>query len=92
MKRSVILVGAVVALWSNLLYAQAPATCVSFKDAVNIETGLFASGVVIDDFNGDGAADLAVTNQNANNVSVLLGDGTGTFTGKTDFQILNQPP
>ncbi|MEO8678550.1 MAG: VCBS repeat-containing protein [Vicinamibacterales bacterium] len=52
---------------------------------MNIETGRFASGVVIDDFNADGAADLAVTNQNANNVSVLLGDGTGAFKGKTDF-------
>jgi FG-GAP-like repeat len=76
---------ACVVLCSHFLYAQAPATCLSFKDAVNIETGLFASGVVVGDFNADGAADLAVTNQNANNVSVLLGDGTGAFKGKTDF-------
>jgi hypothetical protein len=27
----------------------------------------------------DGAADIAVTNQNSNNVSILLGDGTGNF-------------
>ena len=74
-----------VVLCSNLLHAQAQTTCLSFKDAVNIETGLFASGVVIEDFNADGAADLAVTNQNANNVSILLGDGTGTFKGKMDF-------
>ena len=70
---------------ASLAYAQAPATCLSFKDAVNVPTGLFASGVVIEDFNNDGAVDLAVTNQNANNVSLLLGDGTGVFSRKTDF-------
>jgi hypothetical protein len=72
-------------LGSVQAYAQAPAACLGFRDAVNVDTGLFASGVVIDDFNHDGAADLAVTNQNANNVSILLGDGTGAFTRKTDF-------
>ena len=85
MTRNVITAGALVVLCSNPLYAQAPATCLSFKEAVNIQTGRFASGVVIEDFNADGAVDLAVTNQNSNNVSILLGDGTGTFKSKTDF-------
>jgi hypothetical protein len=85
MKRNVTTAGALAVFCSILLDAQVPATCPSFKEAVNIETGLFASGVVIEDFNADGAADLAVTNQNSNNVSVLLGDGTGTFKRKTDF-------
>ncbi len=31
------------------------------------------------DFNGDGKLDLALTNQNANQVDVLLGNGDGTF-------------
>ena len=74
-----------VVLASNLPQAQAPATCLSFKEAVSVPTGLFASGVVIEDFNADGAADLAVTNQNANNVSILLGDGTGAFKQKRDY-------
>src|SRR5436190_16906635 len=85
MTRNVTAAGALALLCSSLLHAQASATCLTFKEAVNIETGLFASGVVIEDFNRDGAADLAVTNQSANNVSVLLGDGTGTFKRKTDF-------
>src|SRR5689334_13167250 len=85
MKWNVTAAGALALLCSSYLHAQAPATCLTFKAAVNIETGLFASGVVIEDFNADGAADLAVTNQNSNNVSVLLGDGTGTFKRKTDF-------
>ena len=72
-------------LGASHLHSQPPATCLTFKPPMNVATGLFASGVVIDDFNADGAADLAVTNQNSNNVSVLLGDGTGTFTRKMDF-------
>lgn len=80
-------------LSSILLQAQAPVTCstVSFKRAVNIDTGLFASGVAIGDFNQDGPADLAVTNQNANNVSILLGDGTGGFRGKIDVAAGGSP-
>lgn len=84
MRWNVVTAGALVVLGTRLPHAQAP-TCLSFKEAVNIETGLFASGVVIEDFDGNGAVDLAVTNQNSNTVSVLLGDGTGTFKDKTDF-------
>ncbi|MBP9068214.1 MAG: T9SS type A sorting domain-containing protein [Bacteroidia bacterium] len=36
-------------------------------------------GITSGDFNGDGKIDLAAANQDANNVSVLLGTGTGTF-------------
>jgi hypothetical protein len=84
MKWNVTAAGAFALLCSSLPHAQTPAACLTFKEAVNIETGLFASGVVVDDFNTDGAADLAVTNQNSNNVSILLGDGTGTFKRRTD--------
>jgi hypothetical protein len=90
MKWNVITAGALVVLCSRTLYAQGT-SCLSFKEAVNIETGLFASGVVIEDLDGDGTADLAVTNQNSNNVSVLLGDGTGAFRGKTDFPAGGSP-
>ena len=83
MKWVAIAAGALVALCSSGLYAQGP-SCLTFKEAVNIETGLFASGVVIEDLDGDGEVDLAVTNQNSNNVSVLIGDGTGAFKSKTD--------
>ncbi len=39
--------------------------------------------VAVGDFNGDGKPDLATANYGSNNVTVLLGDGTGAFTGAT---------
>jgi hypothetical protein len=36
-------------------------------------------GIALGDFNGDGALDLATSNQNDNSVSALLGDGHGGF-------------
>ncbi len=36
-------------------------------------------GVAVGDFNGDGIADLAVANFSSNDVSILLGDGSGGF-------------
>jgi hypothetical protein len=36
-------------------------------------------GLAVADFNRDGAADLATSNNNGNSVSILLGDGRGRF-------------
>jgi hypothetical protein len=41
--------------------------------------GASPHSVAIGDLSGDGTFDLAVANRNNNNVSVLLGDGTGSF-------------
>jgi uncharacterized protein (DUF2141 family) len=47
--------------------------------------------VVVRDFNGDGKLDLAVANNspvvNNSNVSILLGDGTGSFSALTQFVV-----
>jgi hypothetical protein len=43
------------------------------------------------DFNGDGLPDLAVANNTDNTVSILLGNGDGTFGAKTDFLAGNGP-
>ena len=42
------------------------------------ETGPFA--ITVADFNNDGRPDLAIVNQTSNNVTVLEGNGDGTFT------------
>src|SRR5208282_3523334 len=39
----------------------------------------FPASVAIGDFNGDGIPDLVTANRGTNNVSVLLGNGDGTF-------------
>lgn len=46
---------------------------------LSLETGNQPLGVVAADLNADGAADLIIANTISGNVSVLLGDGNGTF-------------
>ena len=47
--------------------------------------------MAIGDLNGDGRPDLAAANYAANTVSVLLGNGDGTFGAKTDFATGTSP-
>jgi hypothetical protein len=44
---------------------------------------LVTGGVAVGDFNGDGIPDLALANYSANTVTILLGNGDGTFTAST---------
>src|SRR5207249_4183324 len=47
-------------------------------------TPLFAA---VADFNGDDRQDLAVANSATNNVSILLGNGDGTFQAATNYGV-----
>ncbi len=47
--------------------------------------GASPSGVTVGSFNGDANLDLAVANQAANTVSILPGNGDGTFGARSDF-------
>ncbi len=47
--------------------------------------------MAIGDFNGDGKADLAVTNQGSSTLSILLNNGDGTFAGATSIATINSP-
>src|SRR5208337_2304243 len=55
----------------------------TFQPAVSYEAdhsvGTEPSSVAVGDFNGDGKLDLVVVNSDSNDVSVLLGNGDGTF-------------
>ena len=60
----------------------------SFKTYTQISTGTAPAVVLAHDFNGDKKVDLATANYNngqAGSVSILLGNGDGTFATHTDY-------
>ena len=48
-------------------------------------------GIASGDFNLDGNTDLAVANFHSNDVSVLLGNGDGTFQSQVTYAVGNNP-
>ena len=65
----------------------------SFQPGQRIAAGVGTKAVAVGDFNGDGVLDLAVANQGADftgegsSLSVLLGNGDGTFQPPVDYQV-----
>ena len=55
------------------------AFAVDFSSPVSYSVGTFPYDIVAADFNGDGKVDLAVANSGGANISILLGNGDGTF-------------
>ena len=54
-----------------------------FASAVNYGAGTYPNSVALGDFNGDGKIDAIVANLFGGNLSVLLGNGDGTFRNAT---------
>ncbi|MEP6819417.1 MAG: FG-GAP-like repeat-containing protein [bacterium] len=65
----------------------------TFATAVNYPTDLHPQSVTTGDFNGDGKRDLAVGNfdggTGTGNISILLGNGNGTFQSAVNFVALH---
>ncbi|MGQ0501926.1 MAG: FG-GAP-like repeat-containing protein [Panacagrimonas sp.] len=65
---------------SVLLNTAAPGAAINYAAPANLSAGSSPRSVAVGDVNGDGRPDLAVANQDSNNVSVLL---NSTLPGET---------
>jgi hypothetical protein len=59
----------------------------TFSTASNFPVGTSPLSIVVGDFNKDGKPDIATGNYGSNNISILLGTGTGSFDTATNFNI-----
>lgn len=58
-----------------------------FQAAVNYVTGANPDSVAVGGFNGDGKADLALSNTNADYITVLLNKSDGTFMPPVNYPV-----
>src|SRR5271166_3044762 len=58
---------------------------------ITLSTGTEPGAIVAGDFKGDGRTDLAVANAGSNDVSVLLGNGDGTFQNQKTYAVGTEP-
>jgi hypothetical protein len=58
---------------------------------IDLPTGSQPMGVIAADFNGDGKLDLAVANNAAGTVSILLAKSDGTYAPKVDYAVGTLP-
>ena len=71
---------------------KAKAATLSFAAPTYFPVGAHPNGVrTTADFNGDGKLDIATTNYNSGDVSILLGTGTGSFGAATNFSVGPNP-
>src|SRR5262249_24636648 len=68
----------------------------SFLAPLNYPTGVGPQGIATADFNGDGVNDLVVANNgyfdgSSGSVSILLGNGDGTFQPARDLDVGRNP-
>src|SRR5438034_5569669 len=74
-----LLLAAATVFFSSAFPNPAPAQTVSFITRVDYAAGTNPASVAVGDFNRDGVPDVAAANYGSNTVSVLLGNGDGTF-------------
>ena len=77
---------------SNVVFfpITSPTSSVSLSRS-DYATGSTPDSVATADFNGDGKLDLSVVNFGDNTVSILLGNGDGTFQAQVDYATATDP-
>ncbi|MFW9261148.1 FG-GAP-like repeat-containing protein [Nostoc sp. CALU 546] len=65
----------------------------SFQNAVNfaLESASAPISIAVGDFNKDGKSDIVTVNNASQNISVLLGNGTGGFGTAKNFKVPSRP-
>jgi hypothetical protein len=58
---------------------------------LTLAAGTEPRSVVVGDFDGDGVLDLVVANELSDDVSVLMGNGDGTFQAAKNFAVGRSP-
>ncbi len=74
-------------LFSFIVVLNSAAFASSFKAVGNYAVGKNPVAIAAGDLNGDGKLDLAIANRDSKTVSILLGNGNGTFTKAADFAV-----
>ena len=74
-----------------LLGIPANVAAVNFTGPQSYAVGTSPAAIVVGDFNGDGKIDLAVANTGSGDVSILLGNGDGTFQPAVNYAAGNSP-
>ena len=77
----------------NFCHTMELVVCAASSFAVEsmFATGTNPTSAAVSDFNGDGKLDLAVANYYSANVSVLLGNGNGTFQSAVNYSVGSYP-
>ncbi len=79
--------GAVVLVAANPV----PAQNLVFTPVLSAPVGAHPEGLTVGDFNEDGRLDIATANSDSDDVSVLLGNGNGTFRSGYSFGLGESP-
>ena len=66
-------------------------TCGGLLQGVTTPAGTYPWAIVKADFNRDGKTDLAVTNNSSSMVSILIGNGNGTFAAPVSYAVGDNP-